>query len=136
MMVRSVGFTGTQRGMSQDQASELRRLLIELEATELHHGDCVGADRQADAVARALGITVVIHPPSDPKKRAFCAQKDDVVWEPLPYMERNRDIVESCNLLAAAPLGDREVVRSGTWSTVRYARRSGREVVILARTID
>lgn len=136
MTVRSVGFTGTQRGMSDLQKIELRGLLIEEGATELHHGDCVGADAEADAIARELRVAVVIHPPSDTKKRAFCAQKDDVVWEPLPYLERNRDIVESCNLLVAAPLGSRELLRSGTWATVRYARSAGREVVILARTLE
>lgn len=128
-----IGFTGTQQGMSRFQAVQFRQLITSLGVTHLHHGDCVGADEQADGIARLLGVEIIIHPPDDPSKRAFCAQTGDIVWRPLPYLERNHDIVEESELLIAAPRGDQEQLRSGTWATVRYARKLLRSVVILPR---
>jgi hypothetical protein len=90
--------------------------------TELHHGDCVGWDKQAHDAAKAMGIRTVAHPPSNPSMRAYCEADD--VRAPLPYLDRNKAIVAACDRLVAAP--DRpEETRSGTWSTVRHARREG-----------
>lgn len=125
-----VGFTGTQEGMSDYQKRVLRASLEGVR--ELHHGDCIGADAEADAIARELGITVVIHPPSDPKKRAFCAKPGDVVWEPLPYLERNHDIVDEADVVIGTPKSGVEVLRSGTWATIRYARSRGKRTLVIA----
>jgi len=118
--------------MSDAQRSALRAELAG--ATELHHGDCVGADVEADSIARELELDVVVHPPSDSRLRAFCARPGDVVWQPAPYLERNRDIVDSTDRLVAAPRSDEEELRSGTWATVRYARKVGRPATVLARS--
>ena len=131
-MRRAVGFTGTQRGMTDAQQSQIRSWLEGLDVTELHHGDCVGADAQADAIARELGMNIVIHPPVSEKKRAFCWQEGDIYLPSLPYLERNHDIVDSCPILLAAPLGD-EQVRSGTWATIRYAKKRGKHIYITRR---
>ena len=54
--------------------------------------------------------------------------------KPRPYLERNRDIVRACDRLVGCP---KETVEpspgrdQGTWSTVRYARRTGVPVTIL-----
>lgn len=125
------GFTGTQQGMSSPQAEAFARLIRK--GDEVHHGDCVGADADADVIARAKGATVVLHPPTDPKKRAFMAQEGDESRDPRPYLERNHDIVDETEALVAAPRSDAEEVRSGTWATVRYARSVGREVLVLPR---
>lgn len=132
-MTRSVGFTGTQQGMSAPQIVELRRLLILEDPGDFHHGDCVGADAEADVVARSLGCHMVIHPPSNSAKRAWCGSEGDDIWTPAPYLDRDLDIVESSTLLIAAPLSEREEVRSGTWYTVRAARRAGRRVLVIRR---
>ena len=132
-----LGFTGTAKGMSARQLREFEVLIRG--AHELHHGDCVGADEQAHRltcfVARAVHI--VVHPPSDDKARAYCSpgpwQTSMEVVEPKPYIQRNHDIVDAVDLLVAAPYTDEEVLRSGTWATVRYARKVGTGVVILSR---
>ena len=130
--MRSVGFTGTQIGMSDNQKFHLRTILIG--ATEFHHGDCIGADEEADAIARDLGIRIVIHPPLDPKKRAFCYQPGDTIRRERPYLVRNRHIVHDTDELVAAPKdANNEELRSGTWSTIREARRTGKKVTILHR---
>lgn len=126
-----IGFTGTRYGMSTRQKLELRKKLAG--ATEFHHGDCVGADAEADEIARDLDVGVVIHPPEDPKQRAFCRQPGDLILRPKPYLDRNKDIVNSVDLLIAAPRTMEEEVRSGTWSTIRYARRINKQLVILRR---
>ena len=129
----TLGFTGTQRGQTQRQRATVRGLFTELKVTELHHGDCIGSDAQADLDAKRVGANIVIHPPSDDKKRAFCDYSLPVVSrEPKSYLERNRDIVdEGIDGLIATPKEASEVRRSGTWATVRYARSVGRRIWIV-----
>ena len=124
-----VGFTGTQHGMSLWQQEQLRNLLLEPTFTEFYHGDCIGADNQAHTIALSSGLQIVVHPPTDDRKRAFVAEGE--LLPQYPYLERNKHIVEACDLLIAAPKTLEEIVRSGTWSTVRYARRIGRKYIIL-----
>lgn len=124
-----IGFTGTQKGMNSRQLEELRRLLQQIEAHELHHGDCMGADAQAHAIATALGLRIVIHPPTNPIKRAFC--KGDKILPEQDYMYRNQSIAEDTNMLIAAPKTDYYQFRSGTWATVRHAAKMGKHVMVL-----
>ena len=122
----TAGFTGTRAGLTLKQ----RRYIVELlrGVTEIHHGDCIGADAEVHDIAVMLGVAIVIHPPIDPKQRAWCNQSQAIlVAPPKPYLDRNKDIVRSSNVLIAAP---KETVEpapgrgQGTWSTVRFARRS------------
>lgn len=124
-----VGFTGTQQGMNRSQLEELRRFLQQIEASELHHGDCIGADAQAHAIAMALGMRVVIHPPINPTKRAFC--KGNETLPELDYMQRNYRIVDSTDMLIAAPKTDYFQLRSGTWATVRYSVKQEKYTLVL-----
>jgi hypothetical protein len=125
-----VGFTGTRLGTTYEQAVWLQERLMTLGTTELHHGDCVGADDMVHDLARWLGVRIVIHPPDDDHYRAFCeAIEGDEVLDPKPYLDRNHDIVDVCDVLLALPDGP-ERLRSGTWSTVRYARRIGKRVEV------
>lgn len=129
-----IGFTGTEVGMTEAQRESFQRL-IQLpkpisEFHQFHHGDCIGSDEQAHNMVKSLGgITIHIHPPLDPKKRAFCT--GDVIHELRPYLERNKDIVDSSNILIATPRSSKEEVRSGTWATIRYARRRSKLILII-----
>lgn len=123
-----IGTTGARTKRPEDVCQRFRELLTEWGATELHHGDCVGWDKQAHDIAVSLGITTVAHPPDNSKMRAFCCA--DYVRPALPYLERNREIVLSTVKMIAAPDGP-EVARSGTWSTIRTAKKMGRAGVIL-----
>ena len=133
-----IGFTGTQKGMNDNQLEMLGRMLLALreedeldgEMTIFHHGDCIGADAQAHTVAQGYGLHVVIHPPSIDTKRAFCAGDIRV---PLPYLERNRNIVDECDILLVAPKTNKEELRSGTWATYRYAMKLDKAVILLER---
>lgn len=123
IVIESIGFTGTKVGMTPDQLESVKAILIWAIPRWVHHGDCVGADAQFHKLAADRGIKVHIHPPVDPKLQARL--KGDISDEPLPYLERNRVIVRNANLLIAAPDSPTERVRSGTWSTIRYARKIG-----------
>ena len=124
-----VGFTGTRKGMTPEQISKVTAILKYHGASEFHHGDCVGADAEAHLVAVGLGVPVHIHPPINESGRAFCTGYEKVS-NSKPYLDRNKDIVEACELLIAAPDGLQEKVRSGTWSTVRYARERKRVLIV------
>lgn len=124
------GFTGTRSGLSAFQRLALLEFLAEYQPLELHHGDCVGADAEAHLLCKALQIPVVIHPPDVDKYRAFCDSAGQV-RNPKPYLDRNKDIVAESGFLVACPREEREQWRSGTWMTVRWARRVGRPVVLL-----
>lgn len=119
-----IGFTGTRRGTTGPQQETLRRILTGalIAGGEMHHGDCVGADEEAHAIADSLGAAIYVHPPVDPSFRAYCDGRTTAyVAEPKPYLERNRDIVDESDVLVACPDGP-ERRRSGTWATIRYAR--------------
>lgn len=128
-----VGFTGTKRGQTPRQRAATRALFAKLGVTVLHHGDCVGSDAEADYDARRLGATIVIHPPNDDELRAFCDwSMPHEIRDLKPYLERNHDIVnEGVDGLIATPKEMDEVLRSGTWSTIRYAHKVGRRLLII-----
>lgn len=123
-----VGFTGTQRGLTRAQRRAIG-LRFELEQPdEVHHGDCIGADSEVHDLAELVHAYIVVHPPRDPKKRAFRVGAE--MRDALPYHERNEAIVRECDVLYAAPGGTKELVRSGTWSTIRKARKAGKPVMM------
>lgn len=126
-----MGFTGTQRGMTAKQLREFREMLHYGMPVEFHHGDCIGADEEAhnSVMIHSWPCTIYIHPPCIPSKRAFC--QGAVILEPRPYLERNHSIVDHCDVLVAAPKESTEQLRSGTWATVRYARKVGKHVRII-----
>lgn len=124
----SVGFTGTQAGMTSAQQVRLMQLLRGRQI-EFHHGDCIGSDAEAHEIARVCGARIIIHPPLNQAKRALCLGGD--VLAPKAYLTRNRDIVRATGRLIAAPKESCEELRSGTWMTVRFARTLGRPIWIL-----
>ena len=122
-----VGFTGTRRGMTDDQKQSVQRLLEEIEdIKQAHHGDCIGSDAQFHEICRQLGITIVIHPPDVDDNRAFC--EGDVTHPPQRYLDLNRGIVDSADVMLATPMGYKEQLRSGTWAAIRYARKKSKTI--------
>lgn len=125
-----LGFTGTQDGMTRWQSQAVFDEMMSMNLASAHHGCCVGADEEFDAMLAYAdkSVTVYGHPPLNQTKMALC--QCDIFLEPRDYLDRNRDIVDVTNFLIAAPKGPEET-RSGTWSTVRYARRKGRPITIV-----
>jgi hypothetical protein len=131
-----LGFTGTRRGLTLHQREYLARVLRDAEQiTEAHHGCCVGADATFHELCIVNGIPVVLHPPTDPKWRAFC---DGAALElaPLPYLVRNRAIVDAADALLAMPWEAVEPTSKrgrGTWATVRYARSQQHRTTLILK---
>lgn len=127
-----IGFTGTQDGMTVWQEKEVERFLVELNCSVLVHGSCVGADFHADQIADRLEIKRKIRPCNIKEKRARCELRGaEQIAEPIAPLVRNHKIVDDCALLIACPKGMSEELRSGTWATIRYARKIGKEVIIV-----
>lgn len=129
-----LGFTGTASGMTRAQKATFYHKVLRrsgLIIAEFHHGDCVGADAESHAMVRNENpnIHIVGHPPSNPIKRAWC-QCDELMPE-YPYLQRNHHIVDAVDEMVATPSGFTEVLRSGTWATIRYAKKQGRNVHII-----
>lgn len=116
--------------MTAAQLVACERLLDRLAPTELHHGDAIDADAEMHTIARTRGVRIVVHPPSNPACRAFC--EGDEILGVLSYIARNHSIVDVTDLLVATPVGpEASDPRSGTWKTIRYARRVGKRIVIV-----
>lgn len=127
-----IGFTGTQTGITTQQLRTLQYEVANraLETTEWHHGDCTGGDESFHELV--VGSSkVVIHPPLDDSKRAFCDGLNVEIREPKEYLERDDDIAREVDVLIACPKGFKEELRSGTWATVRYARKYHKDVIII-----
>jgi len=129
-MNKILGFTGTRLGMTQYQKKIFYQLAKEIDLKQFRHGDCIGSDKQAHTAIRRLKSKSIIvgHPPKYQKYRAFC--KCDILTKPDNYLERNKAIVDNSDILIATPNG-KEKLRSGTWSTIRYARKKQKPIYII-----
>lgn len=146
-----IGFTGTQSGMTQFQKDTFASILTLHSVTELHHGDCIGADEEANRIALYEGIKIFsIHPPSNHNRRAFCFDEEQatkfnhvltdykelissrVRWYPVkPYLERNQEMIDVVEMSIATPKEYHHTLRSGTWATIRYAWKIKKHIVII-----
>lgn len=135
-----IGFTGTRNGLNLEQKDKIKCFLndidSDIEVIEVSHGDCIGADTDFHEIITQYKkdrsnkvIKIVIHPPDNSVLRKF--NQGDEVMPTLPYLERNDRIVETCDILIGCPLDkNNEELRSGTWSTIRKARKKGIHVYL------
>jgi hypothetical protein len=110
-----IGFTGTSWGMTPSQKAQVHERLLYWAAQgadEFHHGLCIGADEQAADIAHDIGYKVVAHPGYSPKNPENRMYRSDF-------------------LVIAAPRDKNEEIRSGTWTTVRYARKKKRNIELV-----
>lgn len=126
-----IGFTGTQNGLTPEQQETLLSILKDeaKKGSEFHHGDCIGADSEAHTIARELGLRIIIHPPRNRSKRAYC--EGDKTLLAYTYLVRNHHIVDASEVLIACPKHYTEELRFGTWATIRYARLKNKRTIII-----
>lgn len=132
----NIGFTGTRDGMTPFQRDQLEKVLSALKAdfSFFHHGGCIGADEEAHRIANGCGFRCVIWPPTNKSKYVEVLEESAFqVMDPAPYLDRNQFIVDAASLFVAAPKEDDEVLRSGTWATIRRARASHLPIIMLTR---
>lgn len=139
-----VGWTGTQNGITVPQQEWANHMMRGIGMIEFHHGACIGADAFAHMIAvdYFTGSTgydgipekpIVVHPPLDMRKVEMrCLLRDQEIVKVMPrkkFLIRNKDIVNDSRVLLATPDGQ-EKLRSGTWSTIRYAAKLGLPIKI------
>ena len=126
--IGKLGVSGSVHGCTESQLRVLESY-IRL-ASELHHGDCIGVDAQAHAIALQGRLRVVAHPPVDSKKRAHVEGADE--YRPLrSYLKRNRDIAEESDIVVGFPNHYSERLRSGVFATMRAGLRAGKRVMLV-----
>jgi len=146
-----IGFTGTQKGMTNWQAEELKKLFILKNCSEFIFGDCVGSDVEAANIAFSCNIRIFTIRPAlvATNKRAWWYNPDKDItrengqfllypsgmrirWMPAKKpLERNKDIVENCELMLATPKEFEHTLRSGTWATIRYSWKTKRDITTI-----
>ena len=124
-----IGITGTREGMTAWQAREVRKVLAELNGTEFHHGDCRGVDVEAAAIAKSLEYTIVCYPPKSDEEQGFFG--GDVMHEPAGYLERDRAIVDACDVLLVCPKQMEWQPKGGTWYTHDYAKKTNKHFSVI-----
>lgn len=135
-----IGFTGTRSGMNAHQLLELHDLVSELDVAERNlvgiHGGCIGADAEFHQVCQRFGWNTEVYPgvfAKRPDDMSFRADIEaEVVHEPATHFQRNRKIVDRCDLLIACPYS-RDSSKGGTWYTINYARKRDKRNVVIFR---
>lgn len=127
-----LGFTGTREMPTRAQRRFI--MLRVADASELHHGCCVGSDYVAHRSALWQCVsTIILHPPVDQRLMVplgnLLTRGGIHVMNPKQYHTRNRDIVDESDAVIATPDGPRRP-HSGTWYTIDYARGCGKPVVV------
>lgn len=134
-----IGFTGTRYGMTVLQTEILRSRIKLLAHDDVYfvHGGCVGADFEFHNLVVEYG-PVLLYPgyssrnPDDNQFEVPITDYDmapSFINEPLPFLERNRIMVERADVMFAAPPGPEG--RGGTWYTINYARKNQKPVTVV-----
>lgn len=126
--------TGTREGMTEDQYDTVIKILPSLfdkYGNVFRHGDCIGVDDEMGNIVSQLysDVKIFIHPPSNPKYRAFNSFGSILPEE--PYLTRDHKMVDMADFFLGFPKGMEQELRSGTWATIRYARKVKRSGMVI-----
>jgi len=138
------GFTGTRTGLSPEQKSQVFNLLSshisKNESIEVHHGDCVGADKEFNDICLQLhqtypnaNIRIIVHPSINVAFSTHSTQANSEITTiqiPLPSLMRDKLIVNQTDKIIGCPRSSKEIIRSSTWATIRYARKHNRPIFV------
>lgn len=132
----TIAFTGTQQGMTAKQLASVVELFYDLGNQALRHGDCIGSDEQAHWLHRAAWpqAMIHIHPGDNINKCAFVALRDNgplTRYKAMDNLRRNHHMVDRSGIVVGAPKETQEVLRSGTWATLRYAQKKGKKLYVV-----
>ncbi len=117
--------------MTQEQMVLFAGVINELGVTEFYHGDCLGADKDAHDLVVTFGDIAIKKRPCDLESQRAWTLEGDCIAEPEPPLDRNRKLVDDGDTLVATPGEQQEELRSGTWATIRYAKRQQKPIIII-----
>lgn len=130
-----IGFTGTRFGLNERTKKSIKDLLISLNATEVYHGMCVGADEDFHHICKELGLKINGLPGvsvKDPHNLDYRAELEvDNLYPTMTHFQRNRVIVDSCDLLIACPLCG--AITGGTMYTFQYAVKKNKPNILICQ---
>jgi hypothetical protein len=119
--------------MTPAQQAALRDLIRNTHMSALIHGGCHGADRQAHTIWENEHRTAPSIYAGDMTQWLF--SKKHFPRSPLrlyeSYTLRNMAIVGDSDWLVAAPATPYELIRSGTWQTLRIARQRRLHTILI-----
>jgi len=120
---KKLGFTGTREGLNEAQTSWLRAFLFENPPDQAGHGACMGADIDFHNLVREVvpSCKIIAWPSTSNATRRECDA--DVVHDLMAPKKRDQLIVNFANYFVGCPHTDYEITQSGTWMTLRMARR-------------
>lgn len=139
-MTETVAFTGTRRFLTGDERIRVAEIIRALpKGTRIVTGGCVGLDAFVAYYAHACGYHVHTIVPADRSRVDPGWRQNCTTFKEMPkgttYRDRNVEIVseltEEDDTLYGVPDHDEheaESWRSGTWQTIRLARKAGKPV--------
>lgn len=132
--IGSVGFTGTRKGMTDNQKIKVKQLLEEIFPLTARHGCCVGADDEFNTICMECVFNVpiiTVGQPSNLKEYQMDLSRVQHVMPEDAPLQRNRFLVIRSGIMIACPFESKEILRSGTWSTIRYAIKTKTPIYIV-----
>lgn len=140
----SLGITGSRVPLADAQKHSLGIMITAIMRITglkaIHHGCATGTDETSHGIALTIpGADIYGHPgygnnKSQPHLMDLRPEEFTLLYPAKPYRERNKDIVTYSRLILACPLypeNDTRSARSGTWQTVRLARRTQKPVILI-----
>lgn len=124
-----VGITGTRNGLSLEQERYALRDIPWSSIDALHSGDCIGVDEQLHNIAISVSVRSIGHPPIKNDMRAFC--EFHIENKPKGYFHRNRNIVNSSEIMYGFPPTEDDPGKGGTWYTINYSIKKGKKTIIV-----
>lgn len=127
-----IGFSGSRHAGTLQQRDSLRGFLSGRDhaGVTLHHGDCLGFDTLAHAIALSLKWRIVKNPGPVSVWSAYSLGADEIrAWR--THFARNRDIVDETDMLVACPPTEGHRPRGGTWYTIDYAANVGKPIALV-----
>jgi len=129
-----VALTATQQGINGRQWTTLYDVLRQLKPALFIHGACLGGDDQGDSMAADLGIPRIAFPSTIGKKRVPDDELKRRTGSLIMIMPAEQPLIRNIKMLKCAkviegskliacPRQRHEIIRSGTWTTVRHGRR-------------
>lgn len=131
-----IGFTGTRQidKISIKRIDDLLQTLLYYNteyrggALVVVHGCAIGAVIMFHKMCLNAEISIVGRPSYT--KHSLVGFKH--IHLPEQPLNRNKRIVDDCDILIALPIDvNKEELRSGTWSTIRYARSKGKKIIMI-----
>jgi hypothetical protein len=116
--------------MTEWQVRALRELLQLMQPDAFFHNGMIGATAQAHAIARGLDLQIVIIPPKNTDLRAKLEGAIQIET-PEDFNDSLDHVIEDSHIVIFTPREEVEKLRSGTWRSIRQAKREGKSVYII-----